>query len=540
MDTRTIIAFALMILIYMFFFQPSQTSSQREVGVSNAIVVPVQTEKQMTVEPQSAKASVQNDELSKKLFWLFNNHLRLEVDAFGSVRQAEFLSYKQAVKNPDPVRVEFASRPFNETVIATGAGVPVWKLERVTDTEIRLRGHTQDLNFVRNISLAPDSYIVTISDEIENHGKQTAKANLKVQLSYPPVSEPIPTSFVDRVFRPQAEVREAVYDLDGSVTRLPFQKISGLSEKPGAITWTGFSQKHFFFGVIGKNISGVSLAQEKMGDAAIVQRLSLSEKVLAPSEKTDCTYQFFIGPKVIAELERAGPELREVVDYGSWLGPIARLLLSILHFFYQIIPNYGVGIILLTILVKLALFPLAYKSAISMRKLQLVQPKMKEIRDKYKEDKQRMNAEMMALYRTEKVNPVGGCLPILLQMPVFFALYRVFYASIEFRLAPFAGWVNDLSAHDPYFVTPVLMTALMWYQTKLTPQPPALDESEAVQAQRAMMKWMPIVFGAIMVFLPSGLTLYFLINALISLIQQVYLNKHMQTHFPLASFAKSP
>ena len=138
-----------------------------------------------------------------------------------------------------------------------------------------------------------------------------------------------------------------------------------------------------------------------------------------------------------------------------------------------------------------------------------------------------MNTETMALYKAEKVNPVGGCLPLLLQMPVFFALYRVFFASIEFRHAPFFGWIQDLATHDPFFVTPILMTALMWLQQKVTPQPPVGEETEAVRMQRSMMKWMPVVLGAIMVFLPAGLNLYFLVNALVSVLQQFYFNKKL-------------
>jgi YidC/Oxa1 family membrane protein insertase len=198
-----------------------------------------------------------------------------------------------------------------------------------------------------------------------------------------------------------------------------------------------------------------------------------------------------------------------------------------------VIPNYGIAIILLTILVKLLLFPLAYKAAVATKKIQLIQPKIKEIRDKYKNNPQRIQAETMALYRQEKFNPLGCALPILLQMPVFFALYRVFLNSFEMRQAPFFGWIQDLAAHDPFFVTPVLMAAMMYFQMKITPQPSMQgDESEAVKMQKAMMKWMPIIFGAIMLFLPSGLTLYILINAAISIVQQFFLNKHLLKKFP--------
>ena len=275
-----------------------------------------------------------------------------------------------------------------------------------------------------------------------------------------------------------------------------------------------------------------SFRLEKIQANVFEETLQLKNIQVPPSEKRSSQVLFYVGPKEISELEKAGHGLERVIDYGNWIGPISRLLLAILRFFHDIIPNYGVGIILLTFLVKLVLFPLSYKAAVSMKKLSLVQPKMKEIREKFKSNPQRMQAEMMALYRAEKVNPVGGCLPMLIQMPVFFALYRVFFTSIEMRQQPFFGWITDLSQHDPYFVTPVLMTALMYFQQKLTPMPSTGEENEAVRIQKAMFKWMPFIFGAVMIFLPSGLTLYFLVNAFLSIVQQLYLNKKLSYLLP--------
>jgi YidC/Oxa1 family membrane protein insertase len=520
MDTRTIIAFALMILIYMFFFQPT-----RPIPENAAVTNTVQMAENIAEVKKNPAPQING--LRKKRLVLTNGKVRVEVDELGSVYQSEFTKYNKDVQKSGRVALAFNSLAFNETLLETSAGSPNWKNESSSESEVRLISAQPDLTIRRTISLLPDSYILSFSDSIQNSGKKTAKVNFKIQLSYPPVFEKSPTGFFEKIFHPQAEIHEFIYDIDGAISRVPFQKIGEPVEKLGLVSWGGFAEKYFFYGIVPKNISGTGLNYRKAGDGSVIATLSLTEKIIPPGEMTDCSYEYYLGPKEIPQLVKTSPDVKEVVDYGSWLGPISRLLLSILHAFYRVIPNYGVGIILLTILVKLALFPLAYKSAVAMRKLQLVQPKMKDLRDKYKDDKQRLNAEMMNLYRTEKVNPVGGCLPMLVQMPVFFALYRVFFASIEFRHSPFFGWIRDLASYDPYFVTPILMTALMWYQTKLTPQPPAMDENETVQAQRAMMKWMPILFGAIMIFLPSGLTLYFLVNALISLVQQLYLNKKL-------------
>jgi len=145
----------------------------------------------------------------------------------------------------------------------------------------------------------------------------------------------------------------------------------------------------------------------------------------------------------------------------------------------------------------------------------------------------------MALYKTEKVNPFGGCLPLLLQFPIFIALYRLFFVSIEMRHTPFFGWIKDLSAHDPYLITPIIMVALMWLQQKMTPMPPAMEDNEAVQMQRAMLKWMPLMFGGLMLFLPAGLNLYFLTNAGFSILQQIYLNRHLEMKYPLPASPKA-
>lgn len=228
----------------------------------------------------------------------------------------------------------------------------------------------------------------------------------------------------------------------------------------------------------------------------------------------------FLGPKELIFLRNIDPRLDHIVDFG-WFTLVAYPLLKTLKFFYRISENYGVAIILLTILLKLLLYPLTYKSAKSMKQMSVIQPQIQRLRDKHKDDKEALNREMLALMRTQGYNPMAGCLPILAQMPIFFALYRVLYSSIELYGAPFAFWITDLSAHDPWFVTPVLLTLTMYLQQKLTPMT-TMDP-----AQQKMMQLMPVIFGAFMVMLPSGLTLYMLINAVMSIFQQIILNKKL-------------
>jgi YidC/Oxa1 family membrane protein insertase len=213
-------------------------------------------------------------------------------------------------------------------------------------------------------------------------------------------------------------------------------------------------------------------------------------------------------------LQSLGHNLKNSVDFGIW-GFFAEWILKGLQWFYQYFPNYGVSIILLTLLIRLITFPLQYKSFVSMKKLQLVQPELTKIREKYKEDPQRMQKESMELFKKSGANPIGGCLPLLLQMPVFFAFYKVLYSAVELVNAPFILWLHDLSNKDPYFVLPVLMTGAMFLQQKLTPN----TISDPVQ--KKVMMFMPLVFGFIMKDLPSGLSLYIFVSTIFGILQQL-------------------
>jgi YidC/Oxa1 family membrane protein insertase len=236
-----------------------------------------------------------------------------------------------------------------------------------------------------------------------------------------------------------------------------------------------------------------------------------------------------MGPKEIKTLKAANPKLAKAVNFG-WFDVIAQPLLVCLKFFHRFLHNYGLAIILLTVLIKILFWPLTHKSYVSMQAMKKLQPKMAKIREKYKDDKEKMNQEIMQMYRTHKVNPMGGCLPMLLQIPVFFALYRVLYSSIAMRHAPFLWWINDLSAPDrlyvgftiPYLgglpVLTLLMGISMFVQQKMTP-------TSADPRQEKMMLMMPVVFTVFFVNFPSGLVLYWLVNNILSIGQQYYINK---------------
>jgi YidC/Oxa1 family membrane protein insertase len=241
---------------------------------------------------------------------------------------------------------------------------------------------------------------------------------------------------------------------------------------------------------------------------------------IAQGATSTVTVPVYIGPQETDTLEKVAPGLNLVVDYG-WLYIIAAPLFWILKWIHGMVGNWGWAIILLTILIKLVFYPLNAKAGRSMAQMKVLAPKMEKLKQLYGDDRQKLNQAMMELYRTEKINPLGGCLPILVQIPVFIALYWVLLASVELRHAPWLGWIQDLSAPDPYFILPVIYAVSMFVQTKLNPQP-----ADPVQAK--VMLIMPIMFSVFFLFFPSGLVLYWVVQNLLSIVQQWHINRTLE------------
>ncbi len=241
---------------------------------------------------------------------------------------------------------------------------------------------------------------------------------------------------------------------------------------------------------------------------------------IAPGQSATVGVPLYVGPAQTA-LDKIAPGLGLTVDYG-WLTILAAPLFWLLSFLHDWVHNWGVAIILLTILIKLAFFPLSAASYRSMAKMKVVAPKLEKIKQQYGDDKERLHKAMMELYKTEKINPVGGCLPMLIQIPVFISLYWAILASVEMRYAPFFGWITDLSAPDPYYVLPLLMGATMIFQSKLNPAPP-----DPLQAK--VMQIMPVVFSVVFFFFPAGLVLYSIVNSVLSIAQQWYITRALES-----------
>lgn len=238
---------------------------------------------------------------------------------------------------------------------------------------------------------------------------------------------------------------------------------------------------------------------------------------LAPRESISDTYITYIGPKDISILKNQGYAFEKIINFG-FFNSIGQIMLWLLNFFYKMIKNYGIAIILLTIVIKIILYPLTHKSFKSMKEMQKVSPLLQKIKEQYKKDPQRIQKETIALYKKHKVNPLGGCLPLLLQMPIFFALFAVLSNAIELRQSPFMFWIKDLSQKDPTYILPIIMGASMILQQKLS-------KTTMDPAQEKMMLLMPIFFTFLFINFPSGLVLYWLVNNILTIGQHVIINK---------------
>ena len=306
----------------------------------------------------------------------------------------------------------------------------------------------------------------------------------------------------------------------GSVDRRAKDGLKEATPEGQGLVAAGLEDNYFLTAFLPRGAAATTLRPVKL--QAGKEELSESEVVLSG---TSLDTDLFLGPKDLDLLEKLRPGMDKLIDYG-WFAIVAKPLLWVLKWIQVYVVNWGLAIIAITFLIKVVLFPLTYKQLVSMKKMSTLQPRVETIRAKWstklKSDPQarvKMNEEMMNLYKTEGVNPAGGCLPLLLQMPILIAFYQMLAHAIELRHAPFWLWIQDLSAKDPYYVTPILMTATMWIQQQMTP-------STGDATQKKIMAAMPLVFGFMFKDMPSGLVLYWLVQNVLTIGQQMLLNKY--------------
>jgi len=307
----------------------------------------------------------------------------------------------------------------------------------------------------------------------------------------------------------------AVVRTEGKSRKIKSKKLDGTELYEEIPDWIASQDMYFVAAMLPRNGSERAIVR-KMDDGRVAIGLYTQVK-LEPGTAMSLKALTYMGPKELDSLKAVDPSLAETVDMG-FFAFIAKPLLVLMNYFYRYVGNYGIAIIILTILIKIVFIPFSNASFKSMKNMSKLQPQINELRDRHKKDKEKLNQSIMALYKENKVNPAGGCLPILVQIPVFFALYRALLGAIELRHAPFMLWIADLSAKDPLYITPIVMGATMFLQQKMTP-------ATGDPRQQQIMLFMPIVFTALFVNLPSGLVIYWTVNNILTIGHQYYMLK---------------
>lgn len=512
LNKRLLLALALSFFVfvgYSYFFPPVEAKKKVEQTVNSTHQTPTvdQVTKQAPVTSSEKTpvntASVQSS--SPILATLKSKNFFINIDEFGRIGQVELLEDKYKddegdtlkLLKPDgvkPLEVRFADVKLNEEAFKT-------PYINKGNMEIDISSTAQTLTLVQELSS------VTVTKKI--HFKPSGQYDVEISTSAPT------QFFVTPGERPVADT--SVYLLvrgalikggDDIITTIEDGDAEGYEKFPNAKIASAFDRyvaSMFFDFDKGLN---VSILKQAEGDPLIFVQ-----------GENKIHLNAYIGPKYHEVLKNINPELTDAIEFG-WFTFLATPFYKVLLWINSYVGNWGWAIVLFTLLVKLILFPLSYKGMMSMQKLKDLAPKMKEVKEKYKNDPAKMNAQMMEMYKKHGANPMGGCLPLILQIPVFFALYRVLLNAVELQGAPWILWIEDLAHMDPYFVLPILMGASMWFQQKITPN------NFTDPLQEKIFKWFPVIMTVFFVYFPSGLVLYWLVNNIFTIGQQYFIN-HM-------------
>jgi YidC/Oxa1 family membrane protein insertase len=449
----------------------------------------------------------------------------------GTLVRADLPAYPVSKQDPSQVVRLLASTPADERfvlesglVAAEGAAPDHRALYRASAESYHLAADANELLVPLSWSEGPvtvtktytfrrGSYAIGVRYLVKNSG-----------------SEPVKAASYAQLLRHFQKVERSYFNPDTYAYRGPaiwtgekYKKLDvekkdpdALPKRPVAGGWAAALQHHFVAAIVPPAATPSTYTLSYANGDYLLRELGETMTV-APGETREIGLDLFVGPKLQSQLEVLSPELGRAADYG-WLFIIARPLFLLLAFVHRFVHNWGFTIILVTFLIKLAFYKLAETSGRSMAKMRNLAPRMKDIQERYKDDREELGRQMMELYKREKINPLGGCLPTIVQIPVFIAFYWVLLESVEMRQAPWILWVQDLSSRDSTFVLPAIMAGAMFAQFKLNPPPP-----DPVQAK--VFAFMPFVMAATMAFFPSGLVLYWITNTALSVLQQWRINK---------------
>ena len=463
--------------------------------------------------------------------------LELEINTRGgTIQKATMLEYPVAKDRPDEKVKLLNTEPGDHGAIrswlrsANGAATDANTLYEASARNFDLGDQDElvvsltmtdasGLSFEKRFILTRGSYAIALQQDVRNNSETTWRGDQVTQLQRRSYEQERSMFDVDS------------YSFDGALVFYgdKAEKIKRkelLDEEPLNFTsdngWYASIQHHFLTAIV-PTVGSTHIFQVRIDGNNLTASVISAAQSVAPGESASFDETLFIGPKLQSQLDELHPKLKLSVDYG-WLVILSQPMFWLLSWIHGFVGNWGWSIIGVTILIKLAFYKLTEASGRSMAKMREIQPRMKALQERYKDDKQALSQAMMDLYKREKVNPAAGCLPILIQMPFFLSFYWVLVESVEMRQAPFALWITDLSSRDPFFILPLIMGAAMLFQQRLNPAP-----ADPVQAR--VMQIMPIMFTGFFAFFPSGLVLYWVTNTLLSIAQQWKINKvvHAET-----------
>lgn len=483
--------------------------------VDEKSITPHMEEKDIIVETPLYRAIFSNVGAVIKSFKL--KGYKIEIDPGSPL--VELVNMENSGEDFLEINFDHQSNPDNEKIIYHVEEESLFLKPGSSPRELTFSAMASDGVLINQIyRIYPDRYPVDLTIKLVNNSEKRVEGNLKAMLNaLPPKDKKSYYAFVGIALLLNDELEE-----------IKPKKMEEEKSLAGSIGWMAYENEYFISAIIPDEQSKGSF-KGYFSPSGILKAAYIGPSIsLAPLEQISSPFTFYLGPRDLSILKQLDKKLDMAIYFG-WTDIIAKPLLYTLRFFNQYVNNYGVSIILLTVLIKILFWPLTHKSYKSMKEMQKLQPLMAKLREKYKNNKEQMNKELMRLYKTYKVNPMGGCLPMVIQIPVFFALFRILGNSIELRHAPFIFWVNDLSAPDRLFNFPfqipfmsppygipvltLLMGASMFFQQKLTPTP-----GDPTQAK--IMMFLPVIFTVMFINFPSGLVLYWLINNILSIGQQ--------------------
>ena len=501
----------------------------------------VETEEDLpTLIDNTAPVAVKEDAVSTnsgRIVQIHTDVLQLAIDLEGGdIIELDLPKYLAKLDQPDPyvmleqnsTRTYIAQSGLIGTDGIDKDGRPtytttssIYKLpEGQGELEVELQWQNDaGIKVTKRFTLRRGDYLVDVDYLVENGSDSRWQANLFGQLKRD--NSPAPSSGSSGGMGLKPFLGAATTQPDDHFTKFTFED---MAEEPFKSTlpggWIAMIQHYFLSAWIPDQAQNHTYSTRVTSSGYNIAGFTSPALVLDPGQLGEVGAEFYAGPKDQYRLKEISPYLELSVDYG-WLWWIAQPLFWLLTKIHSLVGNWGVAIILLTVLIKAAFFKLSATSYKSMANMRRVQPKMQDIREQFGDDKQKQSQAMMELYKKEKINPMGGCLPILVQMPVFIALYWTLMESVELRQAPFILWIKDLSVMDPYFVLPLMMGASMFFMQMLNPPPP-----DPMQAK--IMKWMPVMFTFFFLWFPAGLVLYWVVNNLLSMAQQYVITRRIE------------